>query len=388
MYCLVDCNNFWSPSGGGVRRYHLEKLNYYKSRSDVRYVFVMHDATTYTEKVNEHVIIEHLKVPKVLGNWEYRYLTRQSVLEPILTKYNPDAIEVGSPYFLPRIVNAIVRKQNLKARVFGFWHADFPITYVRRFLGRMPFRLGSHAENYAWRFARKHYNAMSGVVASSQLIIDRMNDNGLKNIHFVPLGVDMDTFHPKLRDTDWVQRLKANEPDRLVLFFPHRFCREKGLRLLLDTYPLLCKQLDHEPTLLLAGMGPDLHLVEKAVKKYTHVHHLGFIDGIEDMASYYANADLGFALSQWETFGLSLVESLSSGLPLIAANDGAAREHIEKSGAGFVLDQITPEDLCDKILAFERMKNREALKEKARAYAENLSWKSCFDRQLNIYSAL
>ncbi|MEP2024449.1 MAG: glycosyltransferase [Reichenbachiella sp.] len=385
MFCLVDCNNFWSPSGGGVRRYHLEKINYYKKRNDIKYVFVMHDAKTYTEKIGDNIFIEHLKVPKVLGQWEYRYLVRQSVLEPLLLKLNPDVIEVGSPYFMPRIVNSIVKKHQLKSKVFGFWHADFPVTYVRRFLNKMPFNMAQKGESIAWRFARKHYNSMDGVIASSQIIIDRMKDNGMTNIQFVPLGVDKDAFHLSKRDEKMVAKLKVGEPDRLIMFFPHRFCREKGLRLLLVAYPLLCKRLSHEPTLLLAGTGPDLGLVKSAANTHTHIHYLGFVKEINDMAAYYASADLGFALSSWETFGLSLVESLSAGLPLIAANDGAAKEHIEKSEAGLVLDELTAEELCEKIVAFSELKNKSEWKEKARKYAENLSWKNCFDRQLSSY---
>ncbi|SMD32977.1 alpha-1,6-mannosyltransferase [Reichenbachiella faecimaris] len=385
MFCLVDCNNFWSPSGGGVRRYHLEKLKYFKRRADIEYVFVMHDTKTYTEKVSDNVTIEHLSVPKVLGQWEYRYLIRQSVLEPLLLKLNPDAIEVGSPYFMPKMVNSIVRKHQLKAKVFGFWHADFPVTYVRRFLNRMPFSLAEKGEAIAWKFARKHYNAMDSVLVSSQLVIDRMQDNGMRNIQFVPLGVDIDAFHPQRRDEGLVNKLRAGQSDRLILFFPHRFCQEKGLRLLLDAYPLLCKRLKCEPTLLLAGMGPDIRLVEAAASEYEHIHHLGFVKEVADMATYYASADLGFALSSWETFGLSLVESLSAGLPLIAANDGAAKEHIEKSGAGFVLDEPTVEKLCEKIVAFANLKNKSKLQASARNYAGKLSWKNCFDRQLSIY---
>lgn len=385
MFCLVDCNNFWSPSGGGVRRYHLEKLSYYQRRPDIKYVFVMHDSRTYTEQVAENTFIEHLKVPKVAGNWEYRYLIRKARLESLLVKLNPDVIEVGSPYFMPKIVHSIVKKNRLKTKVFGFWHADFPVTYVRRFLTKLPLTLSNGGETLAWRHARKHYNQMDGVLASSQIIIDRMRRNQLENIHFVPLGVDKDAFRPDCCDKQLVQNLRGGEPDRLILFFPHRFCREKGLPLLLKTYPLLCEKLAHEPTLLLAGTGPDIHLVKNAISDHTHIHHLGFVNQVEDMAVYYASADLGFALSAWETFGLSLVESLSAGLPLIAANAGAAKEHIQKSGAGLILDELTPEELCNKIVAFANLENRQELKRKARLYAENLSWENCFERQLNIY---
>ena len=387
MFTLVDCNNFWSPSGGGVRRYHLEKMEYFKSRSDVKYVFIMHDSQTYTEQIGENAFIEHLKVPKVMGNWEYRYLVRSAPLAPVLTKHNPDVIEVGSPYFMPRIVQSIVRNNKLKSKVFGFWHADFPITYVKRFLQGFPLDLESRGEQVAWSYARKYYNNMTGIVASSQIIIDRMRDNGLNNIHFVPLGVNEQLFHPNKLNQDLRNRLQAGNPDRLVMFFPHRFCQEKGLRVLLEAYEIILKRLDVEPCLVLAGMGPDLDLVKKAAERFEHVHYKGFINGKDEMAAYYASADLGFALSAWETFGLSLVESLSAGLPLIAAGDGAAREHIERSQAGYVLKDINPENLSENIVAFVNLpdESKSSLKSLARAYAEKLSWQNCFDKQLDIY---
>lgn len=387
MFKLVDCNNFWSPSGGGVRRYHLEKMEYYKSREDVEYVFIMHDAETYTEQIGERAYIEHLKVPKVMGNWEYRYLTKTKTIEPLLLKHNPDIIEVGSPYFMPWIVNKIVRKNNLKSQVFGFWHADFPVTYVGRFLHGMPFKLQSRGENWAWKYARKHYNRMNGVLVSSQVIMDRMEQNGIENLHFAPLGVNEQLFNPDKKDAKLRAKLQAGNPDRLVLFFPHRFSKEKGLHTLMEAYPILCQKLDLAPALVLAGTGPYENLVTEAVDKYEHVHFKGFISSKEEMAAYYASADLGFALSSWETFGLSLVEALSSGLPLISAGAGAAKEHIEKSGAGYILDTVTPETLADAIFKFSQETYTSELSTRARSYASQLSWENCFDRQRKIYLA-
>ena len=46
---IVDYNNFWSPSGGGVRRYHLERMKYYKNHPDALLVFVQNDGKTYTK---------------------------------------------------------------------------------------------------------------------------------------------------------------------------------------------------------------------------------------------------------------------------------------------------------------------------------------------------
>lgn len=131
-FTIVDINNFWSPSGGGVRRYHLQKMAFYEQQSEVHSIFIMPDESTYTEKKSEGLTIEHVKAFRFPGNWEYRFIWKQSQIKPILEKYKPDLIEVGSPYILPTVVRRTVESINLKTTLVGFWHADFPVTYVGR----------------------------------------------------------------------------------------------------------------------------------------------------------------------------------------------------------------------------------------------------------------
>ena len=78
------------------------------------------------------------------------------------------------------------------------------------------------------------------------------------------------------------------------------------------------------------------------------------------------------------------MEALSSGLSLIVAGEGAAREHVESSKAGLILDEVNPDQLADAIVRFSKL-DRYKLSENARKYAAQLSWESCFDRQLDIY---
>jgi len=383
---IVDCNNFWSPSGGGVRRYHLEKMAFYEARPDVRYTFVMHDKHSGTEQIGENAFIEHLPVPKVPGNWEYRYMLYGRKLSRLLRKIDPDIVEVGSPYFMPGIVNGIVRRHRLKASVFGFWHADFPVTYVKRFLEPMGI-LARWGEQLAWAHARKQYNQMTGTMVSSQIIQKRMEQNGLRNVYYVPLGVDTRLFHPGKRDEELVDHYKQGDPDRLLLFFPHRFSKEKGLHLLLEAYPKMCKLLKKDPVLVIAGTGPYEQSVRQAAEQYEHVHFIGFIKDKAQMARHYASADLGFALSAWETFGLSLLESLSAGLPLVAAPDGAALEQIQNSGGGILLSHLTSDDIAHAVVQFAQQSGRDSMKNNARKYAGQLTWQHCFEQQIEVYKS-
>ena len=124
--------------------------------------------------------------------------------------------------------------------------------------------------------------------------------------------------------------------------------------------------------------------MQEAASKYEHVRYVGFINSIDEMARYYASVDIGLALSGWETFGLSILESMASGNALVGASAGAAFEHVTESGAGTILKERTPQALAEAIVELYHS-DLNAMKKRARAYAEKFSWNDCFKRQLNLY---
>lgn len=393
MFTIVDFNNFWSPSGGGVRRYHLQKMAFYEkisseSEEQVLSVFVMPDSKTFTEKKSDSLIIEHVEAFRFPGKWEYRFIWKPSQIEPVLAKYKPQVIEVGSPYLLPTVVRRAAKKIVPEAVLLSFWHADFPITYVQRpVANKFGKALGNLSKNVAFWYARQEFKRFDGIQVSCNEVLRRLDRHKLPTSHWIPLGCDIQMFSPSKRDESLVQKLKDGNPDRLTIFFPHRFCEEKGIELLLGAYPILCEKLGCEPALIFAGTGPYLPQVQEAVEKYPHIQYAGFISSIDEMARHYASVDLGLALSGWETFGLSILESMACGNAQIGASTGAAAEHIRESGAGVVLKERTPQALADAIVELYHS-DMAAMKQKARAYAEKFSWADCFKRQLELYKLI
>lgn len=385
MFTIVDFNNFWSPSGGGVRRYHLQKMDFYEHQGEVLSVFVMPDSKTFTEQKSEGLVIEHVEAFRFPGNWEYRFIWKRSQIQPILKKYMPNVIEVGSPYILPTVVRRAAKKICPNAALLSFWHADFPITYVERpVTNKLGSTFGKICRQIAFWYARREFHGFDGVQVSCKEVMDRLDKNGLPKSHWIPLGCDIQMFSPEKRDENLVASLKNGDPDRLTIFFPHRFCEEKGIELLLGAYNILSEKLKSEPALVLAGTGPYLPQVQEAVKTHPHIQYAGFIKSIDEMARYYASVDLGLALSGWETFGLSILESMACGNAQIGASTGAAAEHVLESGAGTVLKTRTPEALADAIVELYHSDLSEK-KRNARLYAEKFSWADCFRRQLELY---
>jgi len=386
---IIDVNNFWSPSGGGVRRYHLQKMEHYqKKQSEHKLVFLMQGNSFRTEDVSPTLTVEHVKAFKVPGAWwEYRFIHRAKQIRPYIEKHRPDIIEVGSPYVLPATVRRACKSLARKPVLTGFWHADFPVTYIRRTFEPISKLLAKLLESIAWGYARSQFNGYSSIQVSCKEVMERIRSHGLRDLEWIPLGIDSALFTPERRDEKLAEELKAGEQDRLTMFFPHRFCEEKGLSLLLNAYPIICKELGTEPALVFVGTGNRIALVEEAVKKYRHVKYAGFIKNAEEMAKWIASCEMGFALSNWETFGFSILEGMSCGQCLIGANTGAAAEHIRESGGGVILEDMSSKALARAVCEIAADKNRmKAFAEKGRAYARQFSWDACFERQLKFYS--
>lgn len=385
---IIDFNNFWSPSGGGVRRYHLEKMDYYKTQKDSLLVFVMSDASTYTEVISTSLVIEHVKAFKIPVYNGYRFILKKKQIAPYLQKYNPDIIEVGSPYILPKVVSKIARKICPKAKLLGFWHADFPITYVertfKRFFGN---KIGSITKELAFAYGRSQFKHYDAIQASCKEVIDRLISENYKNVNWIPLGCNVEMFSPHKRDENLVKELQKGEETRPIIFFPHRFSKEKGIDLFLKAYDILAEKMKIVPAVVFAGTGPYQFLVDAAVKKHEHIHFIGFLSSEDDMARYYASANIGVALSAWETFGLSILESMACGNVLVGANAGAAKEHILNSKSGIILESNSEEKLADCLIQLCNEDLSEK-KKNARLYAQKFSWENCFSLQSNLYSTL
>lgn len=388
MLTILDCNNFWSPSGGGVRRYHLERMAFYRNLPGVRLVFLMQDSRTFTEEISPSLVIEHVTAFKIPGEWDYRFIYNPSVIRRYLKKHSPDLVEVGSPYWLPIAVRWACRGLPKVPHLLGFWHADFPVTYVKRGFSHIHPLLGKWGESLAWAYSRWAFCKYKAIQVSSCEVMARMLDRGLHMLHWVPLGVDVELFHPRKRDESLVQKLKAGNPDRLTIFFPHRLTEEKGVPTLLAAYPILCEKLGIEPAIVFASIGPYKEQVLEAAKRWPHIQYIGFVNGAEEMARWYASTDMGLALSAWETFGLSILEGMASGQVFVGANQGAAKEHVESSGCGHVVPQDHPQALADAIVDIVNSRSIHGCSHKARAFAEQFTWKACFERQRQLYDSI
>lgn len=144
-------------------------------------------------------------------------------------------------------------------------------------------------------------------------------------ISVIPTGISIDRF---LRDESTLRRRQAlraemgyQVTDRILLYLG-RVSEEKDIHVLIDTLAPVLKR-DTRTKLLLVGDGSARLGLEQ------QVFELGLTDKVhfagqkpwDDIASYYHMSDLFVTASQSETQGLTYIEALASGLPVIAKDD-------------------------------------------------------------------
>jgi glycogen(starch) synthase len=150
-------------------------------------------------------------------------------------------------------------------------------------------------------------------------------------LHVVPNPIDFDTF-----------AVRETPPDDLRRWlYVGRLVEHKGVRLLLEAFGVVAAE-DPAPTLTLVGSGPlDAELRERAaalgVGDRVRFHAPVPPDGIPALL---AGHDLLVHLSSMETFGLTVVEAIATGTPVLAARNEGTQETMAglQGRAGLLVD--------------------------------------------------
>ena len=144
---------------------------------------------------------------------------------------------------------------------------------------------------------------------------------------YLPNAIDMTHFRPaEPGERDRLRRELGLPADRVICLFVGRLSREKGVMDLLEAWRLL------QPSdALLVVAGPDMtgHAWDAGApgRAFVAAHGLGervrFVGPLTDVAPMIRASDLVVQPSHFEALGLSAIEALACGVPLVASASAA-----------------------------------------------------------------
>ena len=172
----------------------------------------------------------------------------------------------------------------------------------------------------------------------------------------VPLGVDTEKYKPNPNSK--YAHLELNIPiDRKILFFSGHMEERKGVRVLIEAMNTLSNLNEIEPFhLLICGNKADESLpYEQIIRNETTRDHITFAGYRNDIPRLMESSFIGIIASTgWDSFTMSSIEMMASGLPLIVSNLQGLAETISPNKTGLYIEPGDYKDLARKIIHYHR----------------------------------
>lgn len=302
----------------------------------------------------------------------YHLLLRFDKIAEIVARERPDVLEVHSPY-LAALGALRVKRGSYGIRTFQ-WHSDFIDTYAGVLEARLARDVpmlsaaawsraigpGSGATRPLWGLVRSIARRCDATLVAAEWQVDKLVSHGVPRVVRVPFGVERDVFRADARSYEGRRELLAlashdtRRDDAVVLVGVGRFAVEKRWDVVIDAFlRLRARTPEREMILVLIGDGPERERMKARAAGSPDVVMPGFVKGREALARMLASADALVHGCPFETFGLSIAEAMSCGLPVVVPDEGGAAEmHDPAAGERYrALDVEACADATARLLA-------------------------------------
>ena len=274
--------------------------------------------TTTDKDVNRYEDWQIIRIPSVpffaFKDRRFAYRGFTKALE-IAKQYQLDIIHTQTEFSLGLLGIWIARE--LKIPVIHTYHTQYE-DYVHYIAKGMLIR-----PSMVKYLVRGFLHDVDGVICPSEIVRDLLSKYKVKvEKRVIPTGIELAKFErPEIKEENLAAlRLKLGiKEDEKMLLSLSRISYEKNIQAVLAAFAQVLKEED-KVKLVVAGDGPYLDsLKEQAVQLriQNQVIFTGMIAPSET-ALYYKAADFFISASTSETQGLTYLESLASGTPVIA----------------------------------------------------------------------
>ncbi|MHB7942721.1 N-acetyl-alpha-D-glucosaminyl L-malate synthase BshA [Staphylococcus capitis] len=125
-------------------------------------------------------------------------------------------------------------------------------------------------------------------------------------------------------------------PEEKVLIHVSNFRRVKRIDTIIETFAKVHERIPSK--LILLGDGPELLDMRQKARELNVEEHVLFLGKQNDVSAFYQLSDLVLLLSEKESFGLTLLEAMKTGVLPIGTNAGGIKEVIKHEETGFIVN--------------------------------------------------
>ena len=234
-------------------------------------------------------------------------------------------------------------------------------------------------------FGAAAYRTAEAIVVESALEAELVAEFAPRErIHIIPPGID---------NARWSAADDAPRPERVperYLLYVGRLASNKGLPGLLEAIARLAPA-DRAPLVL---MGPDWGMraeLESRARRLGLSDQLVWLDRVDDERAYRSVVRGAEALvlpSEWEAYGLVLLDALAAGTPVVATAVGGVPELLDGGRCGRLVPYGDPSALADALQGVRSDRaTTERLRRAGTERARSLDWSESVRRHRALYAA-
>ena len=241
-------------------------------------------------------------------------------------------------------------------------------------------------EKLLWSYFKKMFNHILAVTVPTETASDIIKKIGIKTpIHVISNGLDLSLFK-KRTATSEIYKKYGISSEKTILMSVGRVEKEKRLDVLIKAAALIKGREDFQ--LVLVGKGKELSLLKKLAVKEGIEDKVIFTGAvpIEDLYQLYDVAHIFLSASEIELQGLSIMEAMAYGLPVIAARSTAIPELVKNGENGYLFKPGDSEEVSKHMLTLiDDSKLRAEMSEKGLAIIKKHDFKDVLDEFEKFY---
>lgn len=293
--------------------------------NEIHLVFMRDHFPDKNKKIENSIIMHPMKYKSGIG-----YYLAANELKKIYYDIKPDIVNVhyASGY------GTLTRLSNIPY-ILSFWGSDIYEYPEKNLFNLMTIKL--------------NIKKSLAVASTSQCMADQIKliSNTKKNITITPFGVDEKVFLPLCTRKDKHTIVFGIVKSLEIIY---------GIDILLKAFKLFLnyiktENMDTSPLLLIYGTGTqqrNLINLSKELGIEKNIKFCGYVPN-EQIPIELSKIDIFCLTSFYESFGVSAIEAMSCGLPVIASDAKGFKEIIENGVNGYIVPKKNEKALFEKM---------------------------------------
>ncbi|BBF44991.1 glycosyltransferase LafA, responsible for the formation of Glc-DAG [Lachnospiraceae bacterium KM106-2] len=256
-------------------------------------------------------------------------------LAAMIRRLNLDIIHTHTEFSLRLFACTMAKELNIP--IVHTYHTIYE-DYTHYFAPIKPLNKGAKA--FARKYTKRVCNQVEEVIVPTEKTKELLEAYHVyKNINVVPTGIMLSKFSPSNFSKEEIEAEKRAlgiaEDDKVILYLG-RVSPEKNIEELIQNLPALKAKHDNVRFVII-GAGPDIENLQKITKEEQMEDTVIFAGEKpwDKIGFYYQLGDVFVSASQSETQGLTYIEAMAAGLPVVARDDRCLDEILQNGYNGY-----------------------------------------------------